>query len=292
MVHEGAGVATFRLVRSAVFGLWFVLVATIPLHHLAVLPDFLFDAPGILGLIPDPFWPWFTDPMVLTTFRLGLAVLLLAVVAQRRPHRLLVVAAALGVLFFHGFILGFGGFLNHGRFGILYIAILFALAPDPESNPDAPAATLQLGAFLLSVPYALIGLHRFFVGGVEIFTGDALPIYMVLRTFEPGSFSFEISYALVTIPWVVVIMKIGFFVTTVAEALSPLAVFHRRFRHVWLAIIVPFHFVTLFTMNIFFWENLILIALLFTDIPRRIELRIRRFRPHDTVQPAPSPPTP
>jgi len=43
--------------------------------------------------------------------------------------------------------------------------------------------------------------------------------------------------------------------------------FSRRFRFFWLLVMIPFHFLTLFTMNIFFLENLLLIALLLTGLP-------------------------
>jgi hypothetical protein len=50
------------------------------------------------------------------------------------------------------------------------------------------------------------------------------------------------------------------------EIASPLILTSRRIRMVWLALIVPFHFMTLFAMNIFFWENLVLIMLVFTSM--------------------------
>jgi hypothetical protein len=43
---------------------------------------------------------------------------------------------------------------------------------------------------------------------------------------------------------------------------------------VWLAVIVPFHFMTLLAMNIFFWENLVLIMLVFTSLTAWIAARI------------------
>jgi hypothetical protein len=64
-------------------------------------------------------------------------------------------------------------------------------------------------------------------------------------------------------------------VVTLFEILSPLALVWRRFRWVWLAVIAPFHLTTLFTMNIFFWENLILLAVVFTGLPTWVQERRR-----------------
>ena len=36
--------------------------------------------------------------------------------------------------------------------------------------------------------------------------------------------------------------------------------FSQRFRLLWLVVIASFHFITLVSMNIFFWENLVLMG--------------------------------
>jgi hypothetical protein len=273
MLHEQAGPRALRFVRGVVFGLWFVLVAATPLPGLLELPPGVFQPPGLMGLVPDPFWAIFASGWGLAVFRIGLSGLLLAIVVLPRPHRCLLLLAAAGLLLFEGFLSSWGSFVHHGRFGLLYTAIVLSLAPSP--SPDAGrrtvGATLQLGALLLGVAYALIGLHRFFLGGMGIFVNDALPTYMLVRTFEPGGFEFQLSYRLLEAQALVPVLKAGFLAATMAEVASPAAVFHPRLRRAWLAVIVPFHFVTLFTMNIFFWENLILIGILFTDLPSRVE---------------------
>ena len=58
------------------------------------------------------------------------------------------------------------------------------------------------------------------------------------------------------------------------EMLSPLCLFSRRFRWLWLAVIIPFHFTTLFTMNIFFDYNIILLLLLLTPLPFWVATRL------------------
>lgn len=273
MVHERAGAGALRIVRAVVFALWAGIVADTQLGLWASLPRWMFDPPGILRLIPEALWTAWLDPVILEVFRWILVVLLVWAAAAPRPSRAGLIPVALALVLFHGFVLGWGGYLNHSRIGPMYVAVFLAFVPHQAAadEPRVAGASLFLAALLISVAYLLIGVHRFLVGGIQIFLNDALPAYMLLRTFEPGSYSFEVSYWLLQHGWVIPILKLGFFVTTVAEVLSPLVLFHRRLRLAWLAVIVPFHVVTLFTMNIFFWENLVLIALLFSELPSRLE---------------------
>ena len=66
--------------------------------------------------------------------------------------------------------------------------------------------------------------------------------------------------------FLLVVFKTGFFIITLFEIASPLIFFSRKFRIVWLAVIIPFHFLSLITMKIFFWENTILIFVIFIVI--------------------------
>lgn len=291
MLHEHAGRSALRAFRALVFGLWFVTVLRAPIDLLAELPRSMFEPHGILRLLPTAFWDVFITAPVLLTFRFGLAALLLAVAVARRPPTPLLLLASAGVLLFHGFAGGYGTYVDHARFVLLYLTLLLSLASIGMCRDEGSRAraTLRLSSLILAAVYALIGWQRIFVGGWEIFTNDALPTYMLLRTFEPGAFDFQLSYRLLGIPALIPVLGAAFLATTAAEALSPLAVFHARFRAVWLAVIVPFHFVTLLTMNIFFWQNLVLILFLFTELPARVE---RRSHPAGGALPRPAEPLP
>jgi len=58
-------------------------------------------------------------------------------------------------------------------------------------------------------------------------------------------------------------LKGGYFVTTLFELTSVGVLFSQRFRLLWLVVIASFHVITLVSMNIFFWENLVLMAVIF-----------------------------
>jgi len=272
-IHADASAGALRLVRGVVFVIWAGVVADTPLHLWTEFPAWMFAPPGVLALLGDASWDAILHPAVLTGLRVLLFAACLWAAFTPRPHRLPMVAVVVGLVLFHGFILAWGGFLNHSRMGPLYMAVVLSLVDHraARDRPEIAGASLLLMALLLALAYSLIGIHRFLVGGIDIFLNDALRDYMLIRTFEPGRSTFTVAWGLVQIGWLMPILKAGFFVTTVAEVLSPLALFHRRFRWAWLAVIVPFHFVTLFTMNIFFWENLVLIAFLFTGLPSYLE---------------------
>jgi hypothetical protein len=272
-LHEGAGPGVLRVVRGTVFGLWAAFVAVTPLHLWAELPTWAFSPSGVLRVVPEELWPPLLEPTVLHGFRFFLGALLAWCAVARAPSRALLLPAALGVVAFHGLLVSWSGYIYHTQINLMTVAMFLAVIDHRGAieRSERAGSSLFLAAILVSLTYFLIGVNRFLVGGLEVFTGDALPLYMIVRTVEPGTHSFQISYWLLQYTWILPFLKIGFFLTTVAEVLSPVALFHRRLRLAWLAVIVPFHVVTLFTMNIFFWENLILIALLFTNLPTRAE---------------------
>jgi hypothetical protein len=289
MLHRNAGPEALGLLRWVVFGLWFVTILIgPPLSRLAALPPELFSPPGVLALLPDGIWSILLTVEGLTVLSMGTLALTLAAAVGARPFWLVGPLAFAGVLMVDGIQKGHAGFINHGQMGILYGALLVAISPAAHAltpfrrNPSVQGSgegayrfPLVGLALLLAITYSLIGIHRLAVGGWAVFTGDALPTYLALRTFEYMGFGFEGSVLLLQYPGAVAFLNAGFLVVTLFEILSPLALVWRRFRWVWLAVIAPFHLATLFTMNIFFWENLILLAVVFTDLPTWVQERRR-----------------
>jgi hypothetical protein len=284
MVHEHAGFGALRVARVAVFGLWLLLVGLTPVHTLPYLANALFAPPGILGLLPRGLWDRLLTVPGLTLLKGALILALLAVVTRRRPSRPLMLLTTCGLLLFDGTLKGFGGYVNHSEMGLLYSAMLLALAPTAaergpvhrwgdqrEGRAIDPGSVLRCGALLLATVYMFVGLERLVVGGADVFLGDALPTYMAIRSLEQVQYHGSLASTVVANAHLILLAKVGFFVATLAEVASPFAVFHRKVRAAWLAVILPFHVATLLTMNIFFWENMVLIVVFFTDLPTRID---------------------
>lgn len=292
MVHEKAGPEALGVLRIAVFGVWVAQVVRTPLGRAADLPGELFHAPGVLAVLPSALWDWLFQPTPLLVLEVVLTLTFLLAALGARPFPFIGMASVAGMVLFDGIAKGWGEYVNHAQMGILYAGILIAVSPAADAlspfSRSPPGRTaldarvqratargayrfpLVATALVLAVTYALIGVQRLEVGGLEVFTGDALPRYLAIRTFEYSAYSFRFSPLLLGSEGALIALKAAFAVTTVFEILSPLALVSPRFRRLWLLVIIPFHLATLVTMNIFFWENLILLTLVFTDLPTRL----------------------
>lgn len=132
------------------------------------------------------------------------------------------------------------------------------------------ATVLWLCQLAAIVPYTLIALHRLRTGGVALFQGDTIVNYVMSNSQAQSSYGFTAFGVLAQSTWVKVALKTGFVVTTLCEGLSCCVLWWNSFRRLWLGVMIPFHVLTMLTMNIFFWENALLIAVLFgMRVPRR-----------------------
>ena len=284
MLHSDVGPGGLALFRIVVFGLWALSIVHSPSLVLAAdAPRELFDPPGVLGLLPGAFWDALFEPVRLRILEVGLLVLFVAAAVGARPWWLIGPLAFAGALMLDGLHKGFGGFVNHAQMALVYSALFLAIAPAavrrwPATKDDAEQGhgaglyrfPLIATAVVFAAAYSLIGLYRVFEGGWTIFAGDALATYMGLRTFEVAVTGFDWSLLLIGSPLLLWGAKAGFLVTTVFEILSPLCLAHDGFRRAWLVVMVGFHLTTLVTMNIFFWENLVLLAVVFTRLPSQL----------------------
>jgi hypothetical protein len=71
------------------------------------------------------------------------------------------------------------------------------------------------------------------------------------------------------------VLKAGFVVTTIFELFAPLCLVMPRFRRVWIAVVVSFHVLNWFTLNLFFWQNALLVLLVVSDTEACVS-RVRR----------------
>lgn len=288
-LHSEADQNILGLVRIAVFGVWFLLVWNTPIQEYAHFPAESFSTYGIYRLLFDFIPMPVLETMLTSGFLIGLKVALLVCclmcAAGVRPWYPLAALTLLLIFLFDAIVRGYYGYVNHAQLSLLTATIVLILFPAADGwsiagdrTESAAGNTYRLpvavAAFLLCLPYSFIGVHRIFYGGLEIFTGDALLNYMSVQSLNYSEYSFELGLIILQSEIIAVLFKAGFFVITVFEILTPLVLVHRRFRLIWLAIIIPFHFLTLLTMNIFFWENLILILALLTGLP----YYIRGFR--------------
>lgn len=268
------------VVRVVVFGLcgWDLVSSGDP-ARLASLPGEWYVAPGFFRWLPDAFYETVFDPRLLVTLRWVAVGLAGAAMTGLRPYPFWAGAFCALYLLLKTLGAGFGGFIAHGWLGILFCSWILAVFPAADSlafgrsrprdrRVEPYAAPIVLMSGILCLCYFLLGTRRFARGGIEIFANDALPTYIGLNSLRHSAYGgFDLGLLILTSPVAAVAMKAGYLVVTVMEVLAPLCLFSSRFRWLWLAVMIPFHFSTLFTMNIFFDYNIILLLLLLTPLP-------------------------
>jgi hypothetical protein len=279
MLHERVSPQTLAAARIFVFGLWLVIVWSRPLTDLAELPLWIHSPVGPMRALPGAVWPILLAAPVLAAIRylllVGLALLVLGV---RGFHVIAVATCALLTLFL-GLPRAFLIIATHRELALLFAAYVLACfpcadayalrrrlrAPRPGSLYRAAMVTVTL---VLLLTYAMPAARRLAAGGLTIFLDGSIVHYTAVRASEPGAFTPELGLRVVQDPWLRAGMQVGFPLVTVFELLSPLCLFHRAFRRVWIVVIGSFHIMSWLTMGIFFWANMLMIVFFVTDIDR------------------------
>jgi hypothetical protein len=256
--------------------------------RMADLPREWWTAMGFLRWLPSSLDAVLFDPQVLRALRWSALALAVAAAAGVRPYPLLAASFCAVYLLLRGLASGFLGFINHGWLALALFAVMLAAFPAAEafalrrSSPKRQrvelyvAPIVAMGAVFCTC-YFLLGLRRFAHGGLAIFTNDALPTYLAVAALKDGADGgFEYGVAALASPLAAVVLKVGYFVVTLMELLAPLCVASTAFRLLWLGVMIPFHVSTLFTMNILFENNLVLMLLLLTPLPRWLASKLRR----------------
>jgi len=261
-----------RLFRALVFGM---LAADALLHALGPLAGFppeLVRPVGLVRLLPDAWVAaLFASPGWLSAACAGAC----ALAAAGPGFRALGVPVCL-VATLHASVARSYAYVSHTDAALLLSAWAFAALSWadalPRGRPTTPrAAAAVRGAPLLAsfavllVPYHLVGLTRVVEGGLEVFTSDALRGWMVRNAILPSwrtTFTGGLGHALAQHEGFATGMKLGFPLVTAFEVLAPAALFWRRFRLVFLAVMIPFHVVSLPVLGVFFYHSLVLLVAL------------------------------
>lgn len=285
MLNERVSPQTLGVARVLIFGLWIVNVWSVHLEDYIELPREILGRYGLLRLIPDVLWQAMWTPAFLLGFKAVLLGCLVWLVLGLGRYTAVAVVTCVLLILFDGMAKS-PGHLNHAKFVILFGAWILAMFPandavalrprrGPPAAPVLYAAPMVAVAVLLLLCYGFVGGYRIGGAGFDVFASDALKRWFLHRSLEANATGFELGRWIVEHPPLMLFAKLGFAVVGTMELLSPLCLFSTRFRWLWIAIMAPFHVASLFTLNIFFWENILIILFFLTDCDRVFAPRAR-----------------
>lgn len=273
MLHNRDAPRVLGLARIVVFSIWIVWVMLLPIERLASVHPAMFSGVGPWRFAPD----FMFNETLLWSFRWVLVGMLALTALGVRPFTPIALVTCGGILAYDSLMKSFQGNFNHAQAGLLLASLVLAIFPAADAlsvmgrarhrGAGCYAAPMFACGVVLAFTYMFIGARRLQIGRLEVFTGDAILVYLGTRSLSYGTFQFDLVSLVLSSAWLGVAVKIGFALTTVAEIVTPLVLVNKRIRQAWLLVIVPFHVLTWLTMNIRFWENLLLIFLFLTPLP-------------------------
>ncbi len=282
LLHADAPLAARDFARTYVWSLWLLAVALDPLAYLALLPATSFEPAGLAAFVPDTLRAALlsTTGILLLKIVSLLAIGLAASGIWRRPAA---ITACLLLTVQQGMVRGFGH-INHAEITLLmsaYIVTWFdcvdftagiakpdvkASARTKSGGRHTAAAPLTAIVLMLCVTYMFTGMHRVMNGGWHVFAGNHLENWMTFAQHSPRGYDLGLGAWLLSFDLFRWSMIIGFPLVTLFEILAPLCLVSRRFRVVFVAVMLPFHLLVLATMGIVFWQSLAL-YIFFLDTP-------------------------
>jgi hypothetical protein len=274
LIHAQAGPGLLRLTRMGICALWIVKLLLDPLWRLAALPRELFLPTGLLALLPSGFLDALLSGRGLEALWLcSLLALFACFVPRIFPVASLIAALLLTV--YASIIRSFGPAVHTDIVPLLAVyalsffslADLFAKRGAKSSATHSSYPIITIVA-LLCLSYFLVGLSRVLVGGLGIFTGDSMEIWTVDASLRAYYFNTNIGWHVPEWPATLLMLRLGLPVITLFEITAPLCLAWPRYRWIFIPVMFSFHLLSLFFMNILFFDDMLLYLLL-VDWSRR-----------------------
>jgi hypothetical protein len=278
ILHSDATARNLGFLRIWVFTAWFADIAKDPITDLATLPIDLMTPVGVLRLAPLSFWERVCTADNLQVAYVLMLLCLAATALGIRPYRPIAIFTCLLLTLYQGLILSFT-YLSHSTLAALPVAYVLALfpagdalalrrGPAREGKRETAVLAMVTATLALCITYACIGARRFQTGGLEIFLDGSMLNYVARNSASGGLLEGGYGLAALEYPLLSAVLVIGFPFVTVFELLSPLCLFYKWFRWSWLVVILLFHVLTWYLMQLLFVHNILLIAVLILRIDR------------------------
>lgn len=262
------------LIRLTVYGLW---LASINFSmNFEGFPRLFFKERGILALLPESWLEFLLSTNLQGFPGYALMGIIGAAMLGLRPFPLWAGLSLVIIILHEGMIQGFSSIFCNNRVCIMLAAMVLPFSPavsswtpfkrsvrSGEASKDY-SCYLWLISILVLLTYTLVGAQRIVRKSCKVFMDtDAVQSWLVVRNAEAVDGVLSLGQIISNSEFLLVMFVIGFFIISVLEMLSPLSLIHRGFAWIWLLGMSSFHILSYYTMGIFFWQNMILIWMLF-----------------------------
>lgn len=286
MLHDQASAKTLGMARIVVFGLAAVSRVFCPVWEISYIPDYY--PVGIMQLLGAGLWvPLITHPVAMAIHVLTIG-LLLVVAAGMGPYRLLAPLACIALTLCEGMVRVYV-IVSHTHMVMLFSAYILCWFPAADAltlfrrrNPRSASpvmyrAPLVASSLVMCFTYMMTAAKRISYGGISIYLNDTILTATATRDAELGSAGGLGIWACESV-FMASVLRFGFPLVTLLELLSPLCVFSKPFRWVWMAVIVPFHIGAGLFMGIWFTYNLALMPILIAGFDPFLRRNLRGKR--------------
>ena len=284
--HGSAAAPVLAAARVWVFGVWAIKLLVDPLPVLAKLPATLFAPLGPLIMLPEGVWDGVLTPAVLVTFKVVLLVACLCAAGGVFP-RPAAIASAVGLFFYQALVTGFSNFVDHSDLSLLLAAFILAASPiadawtlvgGREAGEDArPYRAPLVGIVaMLSATYLMAGINRITYGIPTAFEPAWLAVRTIINGYAEPSESWQIAETVGHQPWWGIALLLGTIGATIMELLAPFNLLSKRYRIVFICLMIPFHTLTDPLFNVRFWSPILLyVFLIDCSVWARLYERVR-----------------
>jgi len=286
MIYQKATIRDLGFARVVIFGLLLARLLMDPLDQLADFPFGAFISHGLLNLIPSSFMQWMLTTNHLLAFKWGYAAVLTFCVLGLGPPLPTMIIAVLGAIFYDGLTRGFGGHINHQELIVTHCAILISFFPcysglalnrlirrtDVEPTAVQVAASrlgLRAVCFWIALTYFYIGVARIESSGIKVYFTNTMVLNAFEHSLRAGYWNLGLAHDLGNHTWLQVFLTLVFPFGTALEIAAPLAVLVRQLTIPLVACLLLFHTMIFLFMNLFFWQNMVLLSLLVLGAARR-----------------------
>jgi hypothetical protein len=277
ILHQDASEGAYKFFCVWIFGLWFGYILFDPLMSLALYPKSLYFPAGFLlkFLPPSIYYLPISYPFL---FFLKMSMLLsIAAVLLGCWKKWSGVFACLLLTVYQGIVRSFGH-INHPELLLLfsaYVLTIFFFFEDsisPFPNPPHKGEGIHVSKygipliavlFFVCFSYSFAGIHRMVARGIDIYNTNTIIYWIITEGKRSRLVNWHMEDLMLTNAVASTMMKMGFPIITFFEITAPICMISRRFRYLWLLMMVPFHLMVWVFMGIMFWANLALYILFF-----------------------------